>query len=258
MRIGARARVSSFAKHVRVRPGPVPRRPLADRRRVLLNGWARAKKSHASRRTLHCGMYSGFEENGRSTPSACARSFGLWLLYITLHSCSSSPSDCVMVPHPNLATGDDGTLHLDETRISERPRRGDRRVRSRLGPTPTMRGRGARQLAACPRHHDAHASKIRGSAGCVASLGVRANPFAGQCFGPWLSVRVQLFEDQTRLTTNEQVWECNETRETRVPRILLVLLPYALDSPVPLALSNASAAAADALLKARGTGESRA
>ena len=196
VRIGARARVSSFAKHVRVRLGPVPRRPLADRRRVLLNGWARAKKSHASRRTLHCGMYSGFEENGRSTPSACARSFGLWLLYITLHSCSSSPSDCVMVPRPNLATGDDGTLHLDETRISERPRRVDRRVPSRLGPTPTMRGRGARQLAACPRHHDAHASKIRGSADCVASLGVRANPFAGQCFGPSAESR-QLFEDQT-------------------------------------------------------------
>lgn len=142
------------------------------------------------------------------------------------------------------ATTETKTLHLDETRISERPRRGDRRVRSRLGPTPTMRGRGARQPAACAHHPDAHASKIRGSADCVASLGVRANPFAGQCFGPWLSVRVQLFEDQTRLTTNEPVWECNETRETRVPRILLVLLPYALDSPVPLALSNASAAAA--------------
>ena len=48
-----------------------------DPRRALLNGWARAKEKHATRRTLHCGMYSGFVENGRSTPSACARSFGL-------------------------------------------------------------------------------------------------------------------------------------------------------------------------------------
>lgn len=82
-------------------PRSRPPRPRDDRRRVLLNGWARAKKNHLTRlgvRTLHCGMYSGFVENGRSTPSACARSFGLWLLYSTLHSCSSSASDCVMVP----------------------------------------------------------------------------------------------------------------------------------------------------------------
>ena len=149
VRIGARARVSSFAKHVRVRPGPVPRRPLADRRRVLLNGWARAKKSHASRRTLHCGMYSGFEENGRSTPSACARSFGLWLLYITLHSCSSSPSDCVMVPRPNLATGDDGNVA---------PRRN-----ADLGATPA--GRSPRALA--PRSDPDDARSRRSTAGGV-------------------------------------------------------------------------------------------
>ena len=48
-------------------------------------------------RTLHCGMYSAFVLNGRNAPSACCRSFGLWLLYNTLHSCSSSASDCVIV-----------------------------------------------------------------------------------------------------------------------------------------------------------------
>ena len=245
MRIGARARVSSFAKHVRVRLGPVPRRPLADRRRVLLNGWARAKKSHASRRTLHCGMYSGFEENGRSTPSACARSFGLWLLYITLHSCSSSPSDCVMVPRPNLATGDDGNQNVAPRRNAD------------LGATPA--GRSPRALA--PRSDPDDARSRRSTAGGVCPPPRRARledprqcRLCGEPRGPRkpfrsasgfrFSVRVQLFEDQTRLTTNEPVWECNETRETRVPRILLVLLPYALDSPVPLALSNASAAAA--------------
>ena len=151
VRIGARARVSSFAKHVRVRLGPVPRRPLADRRRVLLNGWARAKKSHASRRTLHCGMYSGFEENGRSTPSACARSFGLWLLYITLHSCSSSPSDCVMVPRPNLATGDDGNQNVAPRRNAD------------LGATPA--GRSPRALA--PRSDPDDARSRRSTAGGV-------------------------------------------------------------------------------------------
>lgn len=161
-----RARVSSSARGAlrtpRSRP-PRPRRPTVSR--VLLNGWARAKKNHLMRlgvRTLHCGMYSGFVENGRSTPSACARSFGLWLLYSTLHSCSSSASDCVMVPRPSLAGGEDRKFHLRRKADLGATRRGDRRLRSRLGPTPTLRGRVARQPAACAHHPDAHALKIRG------------------------------------------------------------------------------------------------
>jgi hypothetical protein len=155
-----RAKSASYAAVPSASPA---RRPTDSR--VLLNGWARAKKNHLMRlgvRTLHCGMYSGFVENGRSTPSACARSFGLWLLYSTLHSCSSSASDCVMVPRPSLAGGEDRKFDLRRKADLGATRRGDRRLRSRLGPTPTLRGRVARQPAACAHHPDAHALKIRG------------------------------------------------------------------------------------------------
>ena len=62
---------------------------------------------------------------------------------------------------PSLAGGD---RKFDLRRKADlgATRRGDRRLRSRLGPTPTLRGRVARQPAACAHHPDAHALKIRG------------------------------------------------------------------------------------------------